>query len=100
MLALVASAFLPHFASAQDADYPPGTECANEPTIAKRLLCGRVELRRGDPAAKQNAPAPPYDGYSPDPDSAQPPPNNSPTMPTLTPATNPPAGGSATTQPE
>jgi hypothetical protein len=59
-----------------DEVYPPGTECANLPTISARLLCGRQELKRGDAAAQQqqNVPPPPYDGYSSDPDQAQPPP--------------------------
>jgi len=33
-------------ASGQSKIYPPGTDCANLPTIAERLLCGRQELRR------------------------------------------------------
>lgn len=77
-----------------DTVYPPGTECANLPTIAGRLLCGRQELKRGDAAARQpSVPAPPYDGYSPDPDAAQPPPNgttNTP-PPLVLPNTNSPA---------
>jgi hypothetical protein len=50
MLALVAAIAsviaLPAAASAQAKIYPPGTDCANQPTIAGRLLCGRQELRR------------------------------------------------------
>lgn len=37
---------LPAVASAQSKIYPPGTDCANLPTIAERLLCGRQEFRR------------------------------------------------------
>jgi hypothetical protein len=33
-------------AGAQTKIYPPGTDCANQPTIAERLLCGRQEYRR------------------------------------------------------
>jgi hypothetical protein len=33
-------------AAAQTKIYPPGTDCANLPTIAERLLCGRQEFRR------------------------------------------------------
>lgn len=33
-------------ASAQTKIYPPGTDCANQATIAARLLCGRQEYRR------------------------------------------------------
>jgi len=33
-------------ASAQTKIYPPGTDCANQATIAERLLCGRQEYRR------------------------------------------------------
>jgi hypothetical protein len=36
----------PGIASAQTKIYPPGTDCANQPTIAERLLCGRQEFRR------------------------------------------------------
>jgi hypothetical protein len=73
-IALIATAALPFAAAADDTTYPPGTECANLPTISARLLCGRQELKRGDAAVQQqkNVPAPPYDGWSPDPDQAQP----------------------------
>jgi hypothetical protein len=37
---------LPIAASAQTKIYPPGSDCANQPTIAERLLCGRQEFRR------------------------------------------------------
>jgi hypothetical protein len=37
---------MPAVASAQSKMYPPGTDCANQPTIAERLLCGRQEFRR------------------------------------------------------
>jgi hypothetical protein len=33
-------------AAAKTKIYPPGTDCANLPTIAERLLCGRQEFRR------------------------------------------------------
>ena len=72
-----------------DPVYPPGTGCANLPTIAARLICGRQELKRGDAAAREpNVPPPPYDGYSPDPDAAQPPPGSytaepNPDLPTI-----------------
>jgi hypothetical protein len=33
-------------ALAQTKVYPPGTDCANQPTIAERLLCGRQQFRR------------------------------------------------------
>lgn len=33
-------------ASGQSRIYTPGTDCANQPTIAARLLCGRQEFRR------------------------------------------------------
>jgi len=75
-----------------DTVYPPGTECANLPTIADRLLCGRQELKRGDAVTRQpNVPPPPYDGYSPDPDAAQPPPSGTTNPPPLVlPNTNSP----------
>ena len=75
-------------AAAADQVFPPGTECANLPTIAERLLCGRQELKRGDAATQRpNQPPPPYDGWSPDPDQAQPPPPavNMPTVPPQSP---------------
>jgi hypothetical protein len=37
---------MPLVAAAQTKIYPPGTDCANLPTIAERLLCGRQEFRR------------------------------------------------------
>jgi hypothetical protein len=37
---------VPMVAAAQTKIYPPGTDCANLPTIAERLLCGRQEFRR------------------------------------------------------
>jgi len=64
--AMLAMSLLPGAAQAEDKIYPPGTECANLPTIAERLLCGRQEFRRNDPASRENVPAPPYDGYVPD----------------------------------
>jgi hypothetical protein len=36
----------PGFAVAQTKIYPEGTDCANQATIAERLLCGRQEFRR------------------------------------------------------
>ena len=44
--ALAGFSALPIAASAEDKIYPPGTDCANQPTIAERLLCGRQEFRR------------------------------------------------------
>jgi len=43
---LVGIATMPVLAAAQTKIYPPGTDCANQPTIAERLLCGRQEFRR------------------------------------------------------
>jgi len=37
---------MPAIAAAEDKIYPPGTDCANQPTIVGRLLCGRQEYRR------------------------------------------------------
>ena len=37
---------MPMIALGQTKIYPPGTDCANLPTIAERLLCGRQEFRR------------------------------------------------------
>jgi hypothetical protein len=36
----------PGLAVAQTKIYPEGTDCANQRTIAERLLCGRQEFRR------------------------------------------------------
>jgi len=36
----------PGIATAQTKIYPEGTDCANQPTLAERLLCGRQEFRR------------------------------------------------------
>jgi hypothetical protein len=81
---------LPIGAASADQVYPPGTECANLPTISARLLCGRQEFKRGDAAVQQqqDVPAPPYDGYSPDPDQAQPPPGIQITPAPLLPSSN------------
>ena len=70
-LALVVATMTPPPAMAEDKIFPPGTECANLPTIADRLLCGRQELRRGE--QPENVPAPPYDGYIRDEGSVPPP---------------------------
>lgn len=43
---LVGVVTMPVVAAAQTKIYPPGTDCANLPTIAERLLCGRQEFRR------------------------------------------------------
>jgi hypothetical protein len=49
-------------ASAQSKVYPPGTDCANQATIAERLLCGRQEFRRqSETALPQPAPQPGID---------------------------------------
>jgi hypothetical protein len=47
-LAAVAAGVLamPVVASAQSRIYPSGTDCASQPTIAERLLCGQQEQRR------------------------------------------------------
>jgi hypothetical protein len=46
-------------ASGQSKIYPPGTDCANQPTIAERLLCGRQEFRRqSETSVPQPAPLP------------------------------------------
>jgi hypothetical protein len=58
-------------ALAQTKIYPQGSDCANQPTIAERLLCGRQELRREkDSAVQQSSPVPPAD--EPEPFSAPP----------------------------
>jgi len=44
-------------AFAQAKVYPPGTDCANLPTIAERLLCGRQEFRRQSGTVTQQQPA-------------------------------------------
>jgi hypothetical protein len=49
-------------ASAQTKIYPPGTDCANLPTIGERLLCGRQEFRRqSETSVPQPAPPPGID---------------------------------------
>jgi hypothetical protein len=46
-------------ALAQTKTYPPGTDCASQPTIAERLLCGRQEFRRQSGASfEPSSPAP------------------------------------------
>jgi len=50
-------------ASGQSKIYPPGTNCANLPTIAERLLCGRQEFRRQSDSSTQ-VPAPGSTGES------------------------------------
>ncbi len=89
LLALLVTSGVPIGAASADQIYPPGTECANLPTISARLLCGRQELKRGDAAAQQqDVPAPPYDGYSADPDQAQPVPGTAITPAPLLPSGN------------
>ena len=87
-----------------DATYPPGTECANQPTIAGRLLCGRQELRQDPNAAQQgqNVPAAPYDGYTPDEEASPRPATPAPIpVPGATPVpTAPGAPGSDVVHPE
>ncbi|WP_395023053.1 hypothetical protein [Dongia sp.] len=46
LAAAVAAVIIPGIASAQSKVYPPEADCANQPTIAERLLCGRQEFRR------------------------------------------------------
>jgi len=91
-------------ARADDATYPPGTECANQPTIAGRLLCGRQELRQNPNAAQQgqNVPAAPYDGYTPDEEASPRPATPAPIpVPGATPVpTAPGAPGSDVVHPE
>ena len=74
---------LPAVASAQNKIYPPGTDCANQPTIAERLLCGRQEFRRQQGSSveqpNQAAPAPldedrPFPDQPTSPTDLQPPP--------------------------
>ena len=58
--ALVGFSALPIAASAEDKIYPPGSDCANQPTIAERLLCGRQEFRRqSDTSVEQPMEKPP-----------------------------------------
>jgi hypothetical protein len=45
--------------SGQTKIYPPGTDCANLPTIAERLLCGRQEFRRQSGVSTQQPTAVP-----------------------------------------
>jgi hypothetical protein len=53
-------------ASGEDRIYPPGTDCANLPTIAERLLCGRQEFRRQSGTSVQPpAPLPEQPSLSP-----------------------------------
>jgi hypothetical protein len=66
---------IPALASAQSKIYPPGTDCANQPTIAERLLCGRQEFRRHSGTAAEQpteSPAAPLDGNRPFPDPPTP----------------------------
>jgi hypothetical protein len=50
----------PDIAAAQSKIYPPSSDCANQATIAERLLCGRQELRRQQGlSVEQPAAAPP-----------------------------------------
>ncbi len=86
-------AALPATEAVADQVFPPGTECANLPTIAERLLCGQQELKRGDAATQRpNPQPPPYDGWSPDPDQAQPPPNMQSVPPQAPSDTSPQSG--------
>jgi len=80
MLSLVAAIAgvltMPVVASAEDKIYPPGTDCANQPTIAERLLCGRQEFRRqsGTPVEPPTETSPaPLEEDRPFPDTPPPP---------------------------
>jgi hypothetical protein len=67
---------MPAVASAESKIYPPGTDCANQPTIAERLLCGRQEFRReqGVSVEQPNAvPPAPSDEERPFPNQPMPP---------------------------
>jgi hypothetical protein len=67
---------MPAVASAQNKIYPPDTDCANQPTIAERLLCGRQEFRRqqGTSVDQPNQiPPAPLDEEQPFPDQPRPP---------------------------
>jgi hypothetical protein len=64
---LAAGSLLPATAAlGEDKIYPPGTDCANQPTIAERLLCGRQEFRRqSGVSTEQPAPLPEQPALSP-----------------------------------
>ncbi|MDQ7250921.1 hypothetical protein [Dongia sedimenti] len=75
--AVVGILTLPIAASAQAKIYPPGTDCANQPTIAERLLCGRQEFRRQSGTAIETpdqTPPAALDEDRPFPDQPVPPP--------------------------
>jgi hypothetical protein len=97
MLSLVATIAgvltMPVAASAEDKVYPPGTDCANQPTIAARLLCGRQEFRRQQgmsveqpmetsPAAQVEDGTPP--DATPAPTNLRPAPSETPSRPRTT----------------
>ena len=87
---------MPAVASAEDKIYPPGTDCANQPTIAERLLCGRQEFRRQSGTSVEQpmeaSPAP-LDGDQPFPDTPAPPADlrPPPDQPTYLPRTSSPS---------
>jgi hypothetical protein len=75
--AIAAVLTLPVHAGAQTKIYPPGTDCANQPTIAERLLCGRQEFRRQPGASVEQPtaiPPAPQGADRPFPETPAPPP--------------------------
>lgn len=93
--AIVGVLTMPVVASAEDKIYPPGTDCANQPTIAERLLCGRQEFRRQSGTSVEQpteAPPAPLDEDRPFPDTPAPPADlrPAPDQPTYLPRTSSP----------
>jgi hypothetical protein len=85
---------MPVVASAEDKIYPPGTDCANQPTIAERLLCGRQEFRRqsGTAVEQPTETPPPLDEERPFSDPPAPPADlRPPDQPTYLPRTSSPS---------
>ncbi|GAB2175800.1 hypothetical protein [Dongia sp. agr-C8] len=64
---------MPGTATAQSKIYPPDTDCANQPTIAERLLCGRQEFRRQHGLSVEQPDAATPDEPGPFPDQPLPP---------------------------
>jgi len=85
---------MPAVASAEDKIYPPGTDCANQPTIAERLLCGRQEFRRQSGTSVEQpteVPSVPLEEDRPFPDTPMPPTDVRPAdQPTYLPRTSSP----------